>query len=65
MKCVKITNERLWELAERRESIDDWLNANVDENSWREFFDASGAVPYRQFEFVRSEDAVMFALKWC
>ena len=64
---VKISNDRLWEIAQTGHNIDHWLREHVGYGNWKELYSADpadGNLPYRTFSFKEEKDEVMFVLKW-
>ncbi len=60
---IRINNERLWQIAQDGEDIDQWLKDNVGMGNYREWF-SRVMVPYRLWSFKNEEHATMFMLRW-
>jgi hypothetical protein len=60
---IKIPNERLWDIANAGEDIDQWLRDVVGYGNWYERIGIA-QIPYRCFLFKDPKHATMFALKW-
>jgi hypothetical protein len=63
MNKIRISNERLWEIAQSGEDIDQWIQDNIGLYNWQEHFGITN-LPYRSFSFNDEKDATMFTLRW-
>jgi len=63
MNKIRIPNERLREISQSGENIDQWLIDHVGLGYWMEYIGLT-SLPYRSFAFYKEQDAVMFALRW-
>ena len=61
---IKVSNQRLWEIDQRGENIDQWLFDNVKRSEWQEWFALTNNRPYRCFSFNNEKDAILFSLRW-
>jgi hypothetical protein len=61
---IHIPNQRLWEIVEAGEDIDQWLHSRVGRPAWVELTSLSSTRPYRRFWFEHEKDAIMFTLRW-
>jgi hypothetical protein len=61
---IKISNERLWDITQSGEDIDQWLRDNIGYGGWREWFNPFTNVPYRCIEIDDEQMAVIFRLRW-
>ena len=60
---IKISNDRLWDISQRGEDIDQWLRDNVGYGGWREWV-SPVMKKYRCFEIDNEELATIFKLRW-
>jgi hypothetical protein len=60
---IKITNERLWEIAQRGEDIDQWLKDNAGYGGYKEWIGLT-MLPYRSFEIHDEQVMTLFKLKF-
>ena len=60
---IRITNERLWDIAQEGHDLDQWLIDNIGYGNWTEWLGVSN-LPYRSFSFKHEEHETLFILKW-
>lgn len=63
VKKIRIPNERLWDIAQKGEDIDQWLKDNIGYGNYQEWFGIA-PLPYRSWSFKQDKDATMFILRW-
>ncbi len=63
MNKIRISNQRLWEIEQSNENIDQWLSDNIGYENYTEWFGIT-ALPYRCWSFKNERDAVLFSLRW-
>jgi hypothetical protein len=60
---IRISNDRLWSLAQSRVDVDEYLEKAVGIGNYTEHFGIFN-LPYRVFSFRNESDAIMFSLKF-
>jgi hypothetical protein len=63
MNRIRISDQRLAELKNSGEDIDQWLRQQVGIGNWTEWIGII-SLPYRSFSFKDSKYESMFILKW-
>ena len=63
MNKIRISNEKLWIIAQNGEDIDQWLEDNIGLGNYTEWFGLT-VNPYRTWSFVHEQDATLFTLRW-
>lgn len=60
---IHITNDRLWEIAQAGDDIDEWLRNNIGFGKYHEWIGFIN-LPHRSFSFDDEKDAILFSLRW-
>jgi hypothetical protein len=63
MEKIKITNQQLWNFAQKGLDIDEWLKENIGIGNYTEWIGFVN-LPYRSFSFKNESDATYFKLVW-
>ena len=63
VRKIRITNERLWDIEQNGEDIDEWLRVKIGFGNWTEHIGIN-ALPYRSFSFKDPRHETLFVLRW-
>jgi len=63
---IRINNDKIWEITQNGEDLDQWLNENIGIGYYTEWISpvAIRNPPYRTFSFENPNHETLFLLKW-